>query len=254
MLPAGAPSGPGGAVTTTAEVLRVEGLHAGYGKHVVLDDVSLTVGEGELVALLGHNGAGKTTALRAITGQIRPSRGRIELDGQDVTGKSPAATAKLGMSMVPQGQNVFATMTIDENLRLAAAVASSRSENVRSQDEVRTFVQDMFPILKERGKEKAGALSGGQRQMVAISMALMTQPRLMLLDEPSTGLAPVLVDEVLAAVRTVNRELGTSVLLVEQDTKRVLRVSDRVFVIKLGVPVFAGTPEEMHQQDWSQLF
>jgi branched-chain amino acid transport system ATP-binding protein len=254
MLPAGAPNGPGGGAATTAEVLRVEGLHAGYGKHVVLDDVSLTVGEGELVALLGHNGAGKTTALRAITGQLRPGRGRIELDGVDVTGKSPAVTAKLGMSMVPQGQNVFATMTIDENLRLAAAVAAGRSENPRTQDEVRGFVQEMFPILKERGKEKAGALSGGQRQMVAISMALMTQPRLMLLDEPSTGLAPVLVDEVLAAVRTVNRELGTSVLLVEQDTKRVLRVCDRVFVIKLGVPVFAGTPDEMHQQDWSQLF
>jgi len=254
MLPAGAPSGTGGASATTGEVLRVEGLHAGYGKHVVLDDVSLTVGEGELVALLGHNGAGKTTALRAITGQLRPSRGRIDLDGRDVTGHSPAATAKLGMSMVPQGQNVFATMTIDENLRLAAAVAAGRSGNARSQDEVRSFVQDMFPILKERGKEKAGALSGGQRQMVAISMALMTQPRLMLLDEPSTGLAPVLVDEVLAAVRTVNRELGTSVLLVEQDTKRVLRVSDRVYVIKLGVQVFTGTPDEMHQQDWSQLF
>ena len=254
MLPAGSPSGTGVGATTTADVLRVEGLHAGYGKHVVLDDVSLTVGEGELVALLGHNGAGKTTALRTITGQVRPSRGRIHLDGRDVTGQSAAATAKLGMSMVPQGQGVFATMTIDENLRLAAAVASGRSSNPRSADEVRTFVLDMFPILKDRGKDKAGSLSGGQRQMVAISMALMTQPRLMLLDEPSTGLAPVLVDEVLAAVRTVNRELGTSVLLVEQDTKRVLRVADRVYVIKLGVQVFTGTPDEMHQQDWSQLF
>jgi branched-chain amino acid transport system ATP-binding protein len=218
MLPAGSPSGTGVGATTTAEVLRVEGLHAGYGKHVVLDDVSLTVGEGEL------------------------------------TGQSAAATAKLGMSMVPQGQGVFATMTIDENLRLAAAVASGRSSNPRSAAEVRTFVLDMFPILKDRGKDKAGSLSGGQRQMVAISMALMTQPRLMLLDEPSTGLAPVLVDEVLAAVRTVNQELGTSVLLVEQDTKRVLRVADRVYVIKLGVQVFTGTPDEMHQQDWSQLF
>jgi branched-chain amino acid transport system ATP-binding protein len=254
MLSVGAASGTGGGSATTAEVLRVEGLHAGYGKHVVLDDVSLVVGEGELVALLGHNGAGKTTALRTITGQLRPSRGRVEIDGRDVTGQSAAVTAKLGMSMVPQGQNVFPSMTIDENLRLAAAVAAGRAENPRSQDEVRAFVQEMFPILTKRGKEKAGALSGGQRQMVAISMALMTQPRLMLLDEPSTGLAPVLVDEVLAAVRTVNQELGTSVLLVEQDTKRVLRVSDRVYVIKLGVPVFTGTPDEMHQQDWSQLF
>ncbi|MCU1669243.1 MAG: livF2 [Blastococcus sp.] len=254
MLSAGAPSATDGGAATTAEVLRVEGLQAGYGKHVVLDDVSLTVGEGELVALLGHNGAGKTTALRAITGQLRPSRGRIQLDGRDVTGSSAALTAKLGMSMVPQGQNVFASMTIDENLRLAAAVAGGRPSNPRSAQDVRSFVLDMFPILKDRGKDKAGSLSGGQRQMVAISMALMTQPRLMLLDEPSTGLAPVLIDEVLAAVRTVNQQLGTSVLLVEQDTKRVLRVSDRVYVIKLGVPVFSGTPHEMHQQDWSQLF
>jgi branched-chain amino acid transport system ATP-binding protein len=254
MLSAGTPRDAGGGATTTSDVLRVEGLHAGYGKHVVLDDVSLTVGEGELVALLGHNGAGKTTALRAITGQVRPAKGRIHLDGRDVTGLSPAVTAKLGMSMVPQGQGVFPSMTIDENLRLAAAVAGGRSDNPRTTDEVRSFVHDMFPILKERGKHKAGSLSGGQRQMVAISMALMTQPRLMLLDEPSTGLAPVLVDEVLAAVRTVNRELGTSVLLVEQDTTRVLRVSDRVYVIKLGVPVFAGTADEMRQQDWSQLF
>jgi branched-chain amino acid transport system ATP-binding protein len=119
---------------------------------------------------------------------------------------------------------------------------------------VRAFVLDMFDILKKRPKDKAGSFSGGQRQMLAIGMALMTQPRLMLLDEPSTGLAPVLVDEVLAAVRKVNQELGTSVLLVEQDTKRVLAVSDRVYVIKLGVPVFDGTPAEMHQQDWSQLF
>lgn len=254
MLSAGTPQDAGGGATTDAAVLRVDGLRAGYGKHVVLDDVALTVGEGELVALLGHNGAGKTTALRAITGQVRAAAGRIELDGRDVTAASPAATAKFGMSMVPQGQGVFPTMTIDENLRVAAALATSRSSNPRTQSEVRAFVADMFPILKDRGKAKAGSLSGGQRQMVAISMALMTQPRLMLLDEPSTGLAPVLVDEVLAAVRTVNRELGTSVLLVEQDTKRVLRVADRVYVIKLGMQVFTGTPDEMHQQDWSQLF
>jgi branched-chain amino acid transport system ATP-binding protein len=244
----------GGGATSTADVLHVESLQAGYGKHLVLHDVSLTVSEGELVALLGHNGAGKTTALRAITGQVRPASGRIHFGGADVTGMSPAATAMRGMSMVPQGHGVFPSMTIDENLRLAAAVAARRPSNPRPQDEVRSFVLDIFPILKDRGKDKAGSLSGGQRQMVAISMALMTQPRLMLLDEPSTGLAPVLVDEVLAAVRTVNRELGTSVLLVEQDTKRVLRVADRVYVVKLGVQVFDGTPDEMHQQDWSQLF
>jgi branched-chain amino acid transport system ATP-binding protein len=254
MLSAGTSEASHGGTATAEPVLRVEGLTAGYGKHVVLDDVSLSVGEGELVALLGHNGAGKTTALRSIVGQVRPKRGSIHLDGATVTGMSPAVTAKKGMSLVPQGQGVFPSMTVDENLRLAAAVANGRSSNPRPQEDVRAFVLDMFDILKKRPKDKAGSFSGGQRQMLAIGMALMTQPRLMLLDEPSTGLAPVLVDEVLAAVRTVNQELGTSVLLVEQDTKRVLRVSDRVYVIKLGVGVFAGTPDEMNQQDWSRLF
>jgi branched-chain amino acid transport system ATP-binding protein len=254
MLSAGTPEARDAGTATAQPVLRVEGLTAGYGKHVVLDDVSLHVGEGELVALIGHNGAGKTTALRSIVGQVRPKTGRIDLDGTAVTGMSPAATAALGMSLVPQGQGVFASMTVEENLRIASAVATRRSSNARSQEEVRSFVLDMFDILKKRPKDKAGSFSGGQRQMLAIGMALMTQPRLMLLDEPSTGLAPVLVDEVLAAVRTVNQELGTSVLLVEQDTKRTLAVSDRVYVIKLGVGVFAGTPDELHQQDWSQLF
>jgi branched-chain amino acid transport system ATP-binding protein len=254
MLSAGTPEARNGGTATAEPVLRVDGLTAGYGKHVVLDGVALVVGEGELVALLGHNGAGKTTALRSIVGQVRPKTGSIHLDGAAVTGMSPAVTAKRGMSMVPQGQGVFPSMTVEENLRLAAAVATRRSSNPRPQDEVRAFVLDMFGILKRRHKDKAGSFSGGQRQMLAIGMALMTQPRLMLLDEPSTGLAPVLVDEVLAAVRKVNQELGTSVLLVEQDTKRVLAVSDRVYVIKLGVPVFDGTPAEMHQQDWSQLF
>lgn len=250
----GAPGPRKGGASTRTRVLQVDGLTAGYGKHVVLDDVSFDVGEGELVSLLGHNGAGKTTALRAIVGQVLPRQGAISLDDTDVTGKTPAVTAKLGISMVPQGNGVFPSMTIEENLTLAAALASRKKTKTRPQADVHAFVFDMFGVLKQRPKNKAGSLSGGQRQMLAISMALMMQPRLLLLDEPSTGLAPVLVDEVLAAVRTVNKELGTSVLLVEQDVKRTLAVSDRVYVINLGARVFAGTPDEMHQQDWSQLF
>ena len=246
-------SSPLGALTSLERVLDVNGISAGYGKHLVLNDVSFNVGKGELVALLGHNGAGKTTALRAIVGQLQPKKGSVSLCDRDMTGQPPHVTAQSGICLVPQGQGVFPSMTIDENLSLAAAIAGHKKD-ARPTEDVRAFVFDVFGILKKRPKDKAGSLSGGQRQMLAISMALMTQPKLMLLDEPSTGLAPVLVDAVLAAVRTVNQELGTSVLLVEQDINRVLNVSDRVYVIKLGAQVFDGTPEQMRDQDWSLLF
>ena len=240
--------------TAVHSILRVVDAVAGYGKHTVLAGVSLEVGEGELVALLGHNGAGKTTMLRSIIGQIALRSGAVRLDGGEIRGSSPASTASLGVSLVPQGQGVFPTMTVEENLRLASASVGRRSDVARTHEEVRGFVEDLFPILGERAKQPAGSLSGGQRQMVAISMSLMMQPRLLLLDEPSTGLAPVLVDEVLAAIAKANRELGTSVLLVEQDINRVLRVVDRVYVIKLGTSVFTGTADEMREQDWSKLF
>jgi branched-chain amino acid transport system ATP-binding protein len=235
-------------------VLDVRDLTAGYGKHTVLRDVSLAVREAELVALLGHNGAGKTTLLRSVIGRVKPAAGRIALDGNDSTGATPSATAVAGMSLVPQGQGVFPSLTIEENLTLAAATGSRRGASASTLADTKAFVFDLFGILRERPGDRAGSLSGGQRQMLAISMALMTQPRLMLLDEPSTGLAPVLVQEVLAAVRTVNRELGTSVLVVEQDIKRVLGVADRAYVLKLGGLVFAGTPAELEARDWSELF
>jgi branched-chain amino acid transport system ATP-binding protein len=243
---------PGGA--TQAAVLDVREVTAGYGKHTVLRDVSLAVHESEVVALLGHNGAGKTTLLRAVIGRVKPAAGHVELDGRDSTGMPPSATAVAGMSLVPQGQGVFPSLTIEENLMLAAATGGKRGASASTLADTKAFVYELFGILEKRPKDRAGSLSGGQRQMLAISMALMTQPRLMLLDEPSTGLAPVLVDEVLAAVRKVNRELGTSVLVVEQDIKRVLGVADRAYVLKLGSLVFAGTPAELEARDWSELF
>jgi branched-chain amino acid transport system ATP-binding protein len=235
-------------------VLEVADLTAGYGKHTVLRDVALAVRETELVALLGHNGAGKTTLLRSVIGQVKPAAGRVTLDGKDSTGAPPSATAVAGMSLVPQGQGVFPSLTIEENLTLAAATGGKRGASAVDLAETKGFVFDLFGMLAQRPKDRAGSLSGGQRQMLAIAMALMTKPRLMLLDEPSTGLAPVLVDEVLAAVRTVNRQLGTSVLVVEQDIKRVLGVADHAYVLKLGSLVFAGTPAELGARDWSELF
>jgi branched-chain amino acid transport system ATP-binding protein len=240
--------------TGSPQVLDVADVVAGYGKNTVLRGVGLTVGESELVALLGHNGAGKTTLLRSIVGQVKPAEGRVLLDGTDFTGRPPSATAVAGMSLVPQGQGVFPSLTIEENLTLAAATGAKRGASAGTLADSKAFAFDLFGILKQRPKDRAGSLSGGQRQMLAISMALMTQPRLMLLDEPSTGLAPVLVDEVLAAVRKVNTELGTSVLVVEQDIKRVLGVADRAYVLKLGGLVFAGTPAQLETRDWSELF
>jgi branched-chain amino acid transport system ATP-binding protein len=240
--------------TAQPVVLEVADLTAGYGKHTVLRDVALAVRETELVALLGHNGAGKTTLLRSVIGQVKPAAGRVTLDGKDSTGAPPSATAVAGMSLVPQGQGVFPSLTIEENLTLAAATGGKRGASAVDLAETKGFVFDLFGMLAQRPKDRAGSLSGGQRQMLAIAMALMTKPRLMLLDEPSTGLAPVLVDEVMAAIRTVNRELGTSVLVVEQDIKRVLGVADRAYVLKLGSLVFAGTPAELEARDWSELF
>jgi branched-chain amino acid transport system ATP-binding protein len=232
-------------------LLDISGLSAGYGKHVVLDGVSLRVGQSEFVALLGHNGAGKSTLLRSIVGLVAPRSGRVLFDGADLTGQPAAAIIASGIALVPQGHGVFPSLSIAENLALAGSVGS-RGRSATG--EVRDFVLGLFPLLGERSRARAGSLSGGQRQMLAIAMALMARPRLVLLDEPSTGLAPLLVDEVLAAVKQINRELGTSVLLVEQDIRRTLVHADRVYVIKLGAPAFDGTPEEMHEQDWSELF
>jgi branched-chain amino acid transport system ATP-binding protein len=241
----------GAAVAEGSSVLRVEDLSAGYGKHQVLDGVSLEVANGEFVSLLGHNGAGKTTALRSIIGQVRPTAGTVSFNGEVLTGRPVHVTATAGIGLVPQGQGVFPSLTIDENLALASSLRPAGSPSVA---ETRDFVYELFGMLKERPRARAGSLSGGQRQMLAIAMALMTSPRILLLDEPSTGLAPVLVEEVLRAVKRINHELGTSVLVVEQDIRRVLPFTDRLYVIKLGSVAFAGTPDEFQEQNWSELF
>jgi branched-chain amino acid transport system ATP-binding protein len=241
----------GDAPAGESSTLRVVGLSAGYGKHQVLDRVSLEVAQGEFVALLGHNGAGKTTALRSIIGQVKPTAGTVSFNGEEFTGRPVHATTAAGIGLVPQGQGVFPSLTIDENLALASSL---RPRGDASVAEARDFVYELFGMLKDRPRARAGSLSGGQRQMLAIAMALMTSPRIVLLDEPSTGLAPVLVEEVLRAVKRINHELGTSVLVVEQDIRRVLPFADRLYVIKLGAVAFAGTSDEFRARDWSELF
>lgn len=231
-------------------LLSVRDLVATYGKRPVLSGVDLDVYPGERVALLGHNGAGKTTSIRCISGAHPMVSGSLELDGTDLTNQSQARIAKAGISTVPQGGGIFPTLTVSENLKVAAGIAGTQTED----SEVAAVVRELFPILLERQNQRAGSMSGGQRQMVAISMALMANPRLLLLDEPSTGLAPVLVTEVLDAITEINKRLGIGMLIVEQNLREALRVAERVYVLQLGRIVFAGTSEEFSGMDFSGLF
>jgi branched-chain amino acid transport system ATP-binding protein len=219
-------------------VLEVEGLHAGYGPVNVLDDVSFSVGEGETVALLGANGAGKTTTLRAICGMLRP-RGRVTIGGRDVTGSSTERIVRLGVAHVPEGRGTFAPLTVEENLRLGAY---ARRDDVRGSI-ARAFT--LFPRLEERRRQRAGTLSGGEQQMLAIARALMLRPKLMLLDEPSLGLAPLLVRELFKTLRTIKEDEGTAMLVVEQNANLVLEFAEAAHVLETGRVVLSGPAAEV---------
>lgn len=228
--------------------LEVSGLTAAYGKHRVLSDINLTLHKGELLGLLGHNGAGKTSLLKSILGLIKPTEGTITYQGTDITGRRPSAMVSSGISMVPQGDIVFPSMTIDEHLRLCGqGSAAAQRERV-------DLAFDLFPILKERRNKPAGLMSGGQRQMLAISCSLVQLPQVLLLDEPSTGLAPLLVEQVFDAIKQINSELNTSIIVVEQDAPRLMHYVSRFQVIKLGETVFQGTAAELQAQEWVDLF
>lgn len=236
MTETGNTSGSSAAVAT-APIVEVDNVTAGYGAHTVLRNVSMSLTENEVVTLLGHNGAGKSTLLRAIAGVIGVEEGDVRYLGESQIGKGAAAIAQSGIALVPQGRGVFPTLTIGENLELGAGVA----RNVKDRTKVTLeFVLDLFPALARRLGEDAGTLSGGQQQMVAIGTALMASPRYLLLDEPSTGLAPVLVQTMLDQIRSVHQELGIGVLIVEQNIHEALRVSDRAYVLRLGEMVREG--------------
>jgi len=221
-------------------LLRLEGVEAGYGDLVAVRDVSLEVHPGELVALIGSNGAGKTTTLRAICGLIRPRRGVVELDGARVDGLSSAAIVARGIAHVPEGRQLFPSMTVRENLELGARTAESR----RHRAETLARVYALFPRLAERHAQLAGTLSGGEQQMAAIGRALMARPRVLMLDEPSLGLAPVVVTAIFENLVTINRA-GTTILLVEQNVLRALRLCARAYVLENGTVTLAGTREAL---------
>jgi branched-chain amino acid transport system ATP-binding protein len=233
-------------------LLELHGLRAGYGKKQVLSGVNLGVRAGEIVALIGHNGAGKSTTLKAVLGLLPTGGGDIRFDGQPIERRSVTRHVETGISLVPQGRFVFSDLPVGENLEVAAFVLRVRAEEIRRR---MTAVFDLFPALAQKRRELAGALSGGQQQMLAIGMALMQKPRLLLLDEPSIGLAPVLVQQVMASVVSIRDSFKTAVLIVEQNVRQVLRVSERVYVMKLGQIVLeAPSAELLARQDLWDLF
>jgi branched-chain amino acid transport system ATP-binding protein len=217
-------------------LLEVENLVARYGRITALTGISLHVDEGEIVALIGANGAGKTTTLRAISGFVRPAAGRILFDGQDLRGRAPHAIVRLGIGHSPEGRRVFPRMTVRENLELGAFTRSSKREVAADTE----HVLDTFPRLRERIGQQAGTMSGGEQQMLAIGRALMGRPRLLLLDEPSLGLSPLLVQTIFSVIREINAR-GTTILLIEQNATQALAVSARGYVLEVGAVTHEDT-------------
>jgi len=230
-------------------VLEASDLVAGYGTKQVLHRVSLRVEAGEIVALIGHNGAGKTTLLKTLFGLLPALGGEVRYGGRSITGRRAALNVRDGLSFVPQGHGIFTDLTVGENLELGGySVGAADPERLAA-------IYDLFPILKERQDQRAGTLSGGQQQMLALGLALVLRPKLLLLDEPSLGLAPVLVQRVLESVQEINRRFGTAVLLVEQNVKQALRIAGRVYVMKVGqISLEDQASALLARQDLWQLF
>ncbi|NJL91151.1 MAG: ABC transporter ATP-binding protein [Coleofasciculaceae cyanobacterium SM2_1_6] len=225
-------------------MLEVQEIHTYYGNIQALQGVTLQVNQGEIVTLIGSNGAGKTTTLRTIQGLLRPKRGRISFEGKDLRNSSTQEIVQLGISQSPEGRMIFPRMTVLENLEMGAF---SRNDQLAIRSDLEKGL-DLFPRLRERINQKGGTLSGGEQQMLAIARALMSRPRLLLLDEPSMGLAPMLVSQIFSIIKDINAQ-GTTVLLVEQNAKMALSIAHRGYVIQTGQVVVAGTAEELQSNE-----
>ncbi len=230
-------------------MLHVEDLHAGYGASEVLTGTTLTVKQGTVVALIGANGAGKTTTMRAISGGIKPSRGRVLLDGKEVQGLDASRIARLGLAHAPEGRKVFGPLSVEDNLLLGAYGRLPKFFGYRAKAQADLDrVYELFPRLRDRAGQASGTLSGGEQQMLAIGRALMARPKVMLLDEPSMGLAPVIVQEVFRTIRRLKAE-GITLLLVEQFAKSALEVADYAYVMEHGRIAVEGTPAELSRNE-----
>lgn len=222
--------------------LDVRGLTVAYGRTVAVQDIDISVAEGQAVCLIGANGAGKTTVMRAVSGLVRPRAGQILFDGRDMAGRAAHRIAAAGLRQVPEGRQVFGELTVADNLALGAYLVPDRGEILRRQDRVLT----RFPRLKERLGQLAGSMSGGEQQMLAFGRALMGAPRVLLMDEPSMGLAPLFVEEIFAAIAELRRE-GVTILLVEQNASAALEVADYAYVLETGRIVLQGDAASVAQ-------
>ena len=221
-------------------MLNVSGLCSGYGNVQIIWDASFSVNDGEVVAILGSNGAGKTTLVRTITGMIRPWKGSVLFDGEELAGKSSRAILDHGIVQVPEGRQLFTEMSVYENLEMGAYSKETKAKLGESLE----FVYKWFPKLKERRNQAAGTLSGGEQQMLAMGRALMSKPTLLLLDEPSMGLSPILVNEIFDIIKSINKD-GVTVLLVEQNANKELSIADRAYVLETGNVIVSGKANEV---------
>jgi branched-chain amino acid transport system ATP-binding protein len=225
-------------------MLKVNDINVYYGNIQALKGVSLEVKEGEIVTLIGANGAGKSTLLKTLSGLLKPKSGTIQyLDGS-ISGKAPQSIVKTGISHVPEGRRVFANMSVEENLELGAYLRKNTKEIRKDMD----HVYELFPRLQERRKQISGTLSGGEQQMLAMGRAIMAKPKLLLLDEPSMGLAPLMVKNIFQIIEKINRE-GTTILLVEQNANMALSIADRAYVIETGKVVVSGSASELQSSE-----
>ncbi|MGI6633174.1 MAG: ABC transporter ATP-binding protein [Bacillota bacterium] len=225
-------------------MLEISDLHVSYGAIKAVQGINLNVPDGQIVALIGTNGAGKSTTLKTICGLLRPESGKVLLDGEDISRFPPQDIVKRGISMVPEGRHVFSDLTVYENLMLGAYL---RTDQAAVREELRR-VYELFPRLKERERQLAGTLSGGEQQMLALGRALMADPRVLLMDEPSLGLAPVLVQEIFALIGSIHRQ-GKTLLLIEQNARAALSICDYAYVIETGRIAMEGTGDELLDND-----
>jgi branched-chain amino acid transport system ATP-binding protein len=225
-------------------MLNVNGIDVYYGNIQALKGVSLEINEGEIVTLIGANGAGKSTLLKTLSGLLKPKSGSIDYLGNSISGKAPQSIVKVGISHVPEGRRVFANMSVEENLELGAYL---RIDSAGIRKDIQS-VYELFPRLQERRKQLSGTLSGGEQQMLAMGRAIMAKPKLLLLDEPSMGLAPLMVKTIFQIIEKINQD-GTTILLVEQNANMALSVADRAYVIETGRVVISGTAEELQASE-----
>jgi len=225
-------------------LLELSNVHSYYGKIHALKGVSLTVEEGEIVTLIGGNGAGKTTTLRSISGLLHPREGKVKFMGKDITKVAPNVVHKEGIGLVPEGRGIFPRLTVLENLEMGAYILKDKAEIERGIE----YAFSLFPRLRERSTQKGGTLSGGEQQMLATARGLMSNPKILLMDEPSMGLAPVLVDQIFDVIKELNAK-GTTILLVEQNALMALRIAHRAYVLQTGKIVLSGAADDVARDE-----